>query len=606
MRFKIWILSFLCVVSLESCQQPTTAKKTSAGISESTTQNLSDACSSAVKNALGLVSINTIGLADLQIPPIALTITSTTNAPTAPTATINLDYTKLAGGMGPDGQPRKDIAPTFLVWNSCLTGTQQCQKPQISYKYVIPDVQFPKGLNTVSVRLCVDNLVYISDADKNKAKNFCSPNTPCYCGAPTSQQYANSDDPVLSYAPYQQALTDLSEAENKMYSLASSYVTQAREYAGMCASQDANAPLYTYAVNVANLGASQIALYTEQYGEELAQALQDAQRQGNGLQLADSCGVSPSGGSSGSSASDSSLNSLLGSLTGGSSGGLGTSSGPEPDILPPPPSEGPTSTNDDSFANNASSPSIFTTTGTSVGTSGANQFAAPTGTNSHTSKNDSTLSKVLIGIGVVSLLASVGFAGHYLSGGKFPANLKNLVTGKKKTTVVAEEGKKTIGAKAKGVWKTIKGIFVTKKPGASPPPDVAPDSRTSAVEPHAGTSGGHPPVVEAHAGTSGGHPPVVDPPAHPTGEPPKGKGGPGKGTIAGAVLTGIIGIGGILGGSGVIGLTNTLSCGNFNQIIHYWEPQLYNQALVIKTDIANVSTQYTNAVNAYVKAHPPQ
>ncbi len=432
MKLKVFatlVITLALGLFVESCAQKKPAKKSAASTIKGTGMgvgvNSCPAPSAAdISNAMGSVPGAGLALADLTVPTNAMTVSSVTFSPNTPAANISIDYTQLGGGLSSDGLTNnKDISPTFVIWQACSMDRKTCTGFNKSFNFNIGyATDLPKGLLNVSVRLCVDSLAALLPSEQAKAQNGCTADAPCYCGKVTTTQYMNKDDPKLADSTYKAALDAYNKAESDLMKTASQYVQQASKYVSMCQSSDSGTPMFQYAVNIQNMGAAQVAAYTESYGSYLAQVMTSS----SGLGLADGTTCTPSAiadtggghstGSSSSSNAGSSLDSLFGGMgsgagaggegSGAGAGGEGSGAGGASGDLATPST--PTSTSPFTATN------IPTGTSTPTGTSaGLNTFVPESSTSETASAKGGSVSGGVLAVGLIGLVGGIGLLVNY-------------------------------------------------------------------------------------------------------------------------------------------------------------------------------------------------
>lgn len=239
--------------------------------------------------AIGTSAVPQIAPGDLNIPAGALSMTSEASSPSTASISIDVDSNQIGQGLKLEGGSTTDISPVFLMWKACTTDGKTCYSNDFikSYDFNIANITgLPKGLLKVQAKLCVDDLKFITGAEKKSMKNQCSNTAPCYCGPETSQQFMNDVDSANASPEYVTAAQTYFTEQQKLISIAQDYINQATKFVANASAADANNSIVQYAQNIAGFSSTELAMYSENFGDYLVQVAQASQQQSGGTDTA--------------------------------------------------------------------------------------------------------------------------------------------------------------------------------------------------------------------------------------------------------------------------------------------------------------------------------
>lgn len=277
----------LGVLFFESCAKPKKKLSKEDSSAASALAGGTDACTApsdaAINSAMGSVPGVQLGIADLAITGSAVSVGPHSFSSSTPASVISIDYAQLGNGG------KNDVSPTFVMWKACTLDGINCANNgnyTASYNFNIDNIpDLPVGILQVSVKLCVNSLQFVVQADQSKAVNSCSSSSPCYCGAVYQTSYTNGEDSSLASPEFQSVSAAYAQDQKLLFDLANQYVAAANDYIGKCKDADAGTPIFQYAQNIAAYSPAELASYVDVYGDYLAEVM--ANSKSSGLKLAD-------------------------------------------------------------------------------------------------------------------------------------------------------------------------------------------------------------------------------------------------------------------------------------------------------------------------------
>lgn len=297
MKIRILGLLFLLLIALslnQSCAKRNKSRSSKVSLSRSCTTGVNPESLGLEGGPpeIGALPTPNLSLADLTIPESAVEVLNQSASPNTPVVAINVNYDKIH----PDDDER-EMTNTFPVWNICTLDGKTCLNNgafKISKDFFIQDItDLPKGVLTVKVKLCVNDLKFLSAADQN-ATNDCTSESPCYCGTLYKTQYMNSNDSSLLDPALAAQIKVVQDENQKLFNIAHDYIKQAQNYVNTCSS-DSNTAQLEYAQNIASSTPANLSLYTQEYGDYLKAFLAEEGEASQSLNLANTCPTEETG-----------------------------------------------------------------------------------------------------------------------------------------------------------------------------------------------------------------------------------------------------------------------------------------------------------------------